>query len=85
MEFGIPVIRATNNGITGLIEQTGDIVASLPQFTTGVLTHTFNISQTETYYRNYGSGLFLGVHLLFWLVVLFYSLVLDLFPLRVTD
>jgi len=37
LETGRPVIRATNTGITAAIDHKGQVLASLPAFTTGVL------------------------------------------------
>jgi len=38
VEFGRPVVRATNNGITAFIDHKGNITAQLPQFEAGSLT-----------------------------------------------
>ncbi|GAM78737.1 apolipoprotein N-acyltransferase [Vibrio ishigakensis] len=37
LEFGMPVIRATNNGVTAVTDYQGKIVADLPQFVEAVL------------------------------------------------
>nr|WP_261834971.1 apolipoprotein N-acyltransferase [Vibrio ishigakensis] len=37
LEFGMPVIRATNNGVTAVTDYQGNIVADLPQFVEAVL------------------------------------------------
>ena len=41
MEFQRPVIRATNTGLTGLVNAKGDVMASLPSFTRGALVLEF--------------------------------------------
>ena len=38
LENGRFLLRATNNGITAIVDERGRVVARLPQFTTGVLT-----------------------------------------------
>lgn len=53
-EFGLPLVRATNNGVTGIVNSRGDIVASLAQFESGVLTSRLRFSQGLTPYRQFG-------------------------------
>jgi apolipoprotein N-acyltransferase len=38
VEFGRPVVRATNNGVTAFIDHKGNITARLPQFEAASLT-----------------------------------------------
>jgi apolipoprotein N-acyltransferase len=56
LEFGLPVIRATNNGVTALVDERGEIQASLPQFETQVLTTQITQTQGLTPYRQWGNG-----------------------------
>jgi apolipoprotein N-acyltransferase len=53
-EFGLPVLRATNNGITAFIDHRGQIQSRLPQFEAAVLSD--NIQQVKGYtpYRFFG-------------------------------
>ena len=37
LEFQRPILRATNTGLTGLVDATGEVTASLPNFTRGSL------------------------------------------------
>ncbi|WP_368411055.1 apolipoprotein N-acyltransferase [Colwellia sp. 4_MG-2023] len=37
LEFGRPLLRATNNGITAIVDHNGDYIARIPQFKEGVL------------------------------------------------
>lgn len=37
LELGKPLLRATNSGLTGVVDHTGKIIAKIPQFETGVL------------------------------------------------
>jgi apolipoprotein N-acyltransferase len=53
-EFGLPVVRATNNGITGIINSQGLITDSLPQFESAVLYSSLPLTQGVTPYRQYG-------------------------------
>ncbi|MCV2885943.1 apolipoprotein N-acyltransferase [Aestuariibacter sp. AA17] len=50
-EFGMPVIRATNNGITGIIDASGNIQSLLPQFEAAVLTDSVSLVTGNTPYR----------------------------------
>ena len=54
-EFGLPVLRATNNGITAFIDHHGQIQSRLPQFEAGVLSDTISLVQGYTPYRLLGN------------------------------
>lgn len=54
-EMGIPVVRATNNGITAIIDANGTIQARLPQFEEGVLSSDVALSSGSTLYRQLGN------------------------------
>ncbi len=53
-EFGFPVVRATNNGYTAIIDESGRIQSQIPQFESAVLTDNVNLVQGSTPYRVYG-------------------------------
>jgi apolipoprotein N-acyltransferase len=53
-EFGLPVARATNNGITAFIDGKGKITSQLPQFETATLTDTVISTRGITPYRVMG-------------------------------
>lgn len=53
-EFGRPVLRATNNGVTAVIDANGHIRHQLPQFTDGVLTDEVPLYQGQTLYSQLG-------------------------------
>jgi apolipoprotein N-acyltransferase len=53
-EFGLPVARATNNGITAFIDGNGKITSQLPQFETATLTDTVISTRGITPYRVMG-------------------------------
>lgn len=54
-EFGLPVLRATNNGITAFIDQRGDIQSRLPQFEAAVLVDHIQLVSGKTPYRKLGN------------------------------
>ena len=53
-EFGLPVLRATNNGITAFIDHQGQIQSRLPQFEADVLSDVIHQVQGYTPYRSFG-------------------------------
>jgi apolipoprotein N-acyltransferase len=53
-EFGLPVLRATNNGITAFINHKGQIQSVLPQFQAAVLTDNIALVSGTTPYRYFG-------------------------------
>lgn len=53
-EFGRPVLRATNNGVTAIINPDGSIQAQLPQFEQAVLQADVPIVQGVTWYARFG-------------------------------
>jgi apolipoprotein N-acyltransferase len=54
LEFGLPVLRVTNNGITGIIDHRGRIQSQLPQFESGMLIDEVTINTNNTLYRRFG-------------------------------
>lgn len=48
LEFGLPVIRVTNNGITAVIDHTGKVVGEIPQFEEGVLQTELKLTEDTT-------------------------------------
>ncbi len=54
-EFGLPVLRATNNGISAFIDHQGHIQSRLPQFEAAVLSDTIPLVQGQTPYRLLGN------------------------------
>lgn len=69
-EFGLPVVRATNNGITGFVDHNGQLQSYLPQFEAAVLSDTLTLTTGNTPYRLTGDMPFvvLCILLLFGLV-----------------
>lgn len=54
LEFGKPMLRATNNGLTAVINHQGKIIADIPQFSEAVLQTTVELVNGETPYRAWG-------------------------------
>ncbi len=55
LEFGRPVLRATNNGITAITDEKGQITAQLPQFEDGVLKQSVKLVTGLTPYVKFGN------------------------------
>ncbi|AWL11483.1 Apolipoprotein N-acyltransferase [Saliniradius amylolyticus] len=55
LELGLPVLRATNNGITGVITPDGRLVQRLPQFEESVLRTEVNLYTGQTPFVRWGS------------------------------
>ena len=55
LENGRTMIRATNNGVTAIIDHRGKVIASLPQFEEGVLRADAEIRQGQTLFNRFGS------------------------------
>lgn len=53
-EFGKPVLRATNNGITAFVDHKGNIQSRLPQFEAGVLSDQLYPTRGYTPYKKWG-------------------------------
>lgn len=56
LEFGRPLLRATNTGITAVVNPDGTIAGQLPQFEDGVLTQQVELVDGFTPYSQYGDG-----------------------------
>ena len=55
-EFGLPVLRATNNGVTAIINHLGEIQSQLPQFEALVLEDKLVLVEGQTFYRKKGDA-----------------------------
>ena len=54
IEFGRPLLRATNNGVTAVIDHHGHTIKSLPQFTEAVLKTDITLVKGRTPYSLWG-------------------------------
>lgn len=55
MEFALPVLRATNTGITAAYDHQGKLIDKLPQFTEGVLQFEIATVNGSTPYAKFGN------------------------------
>jgi apolipoprotein N-acyltransferase len=60
-ETGRPMLRATNTGMTAIIDAQGRLAATLPAFTTGVLHGNVRAYEGMTPFARFGNGLALGL------------------------
>lgn len=54
LEFGRPILRSTNNGVTAVVDHNGNTVKSLPQFTEAVLKTNISLVEGRTPYSLWG-------------------------------
>ncbi|MBU2893995.1 apolipoprotein N-acyltransferase [Colwellia sp. D2M02] len=64
LEFGRPLVRSTNNGITGTVNHLGEVTAVLPQFEEAVLKTTVALVKGATPYSK-------APQLILWLLIVF--------------
>ena len=67
LEFQRPILRATNTGLTGLVDAKGEVAASLPNFTRGALVLEFEGRSGLTPYAYWTSQW--GLAPLWWLCI----------------
>lgn len=65
LETGRPMLRATNTGVTAVIDAQGKISAQLPPFQRGVLSASVQGYQGTTPYVLYGNTVIVGILVLF--------------------
>ena len=53
----MPVIRATNNGVTAVIDSSGQVAAQLPQNVAAVLEHELALVESATPYKRFGNAI----------------------------
>ena len=70
LENGRYVLRATNNGVTAIVDESGRVTAALPQFEPGVLTGVFRRATGATPFSRFGSILVVAPLMLFLVVVI---------------
>jgi apolipoprotein N-acyltransferase len=64
LETGRPMLRATNTGVTAIIDPLGRVVRSAPEFSTATVTHAVQGYQGMTPYVRWGNHGALGLALL---------------------
>jgi apolipoprotein N-acyltransferase len=55
-EFGLPVMRATNNGVTAAIDHKGKIIGQIPQFKDVGLSISVDLVEGQTPYKKWGDA-----------------------------
>ena len=73
LETGRPMLRATNTGMTAVIDARGDISAQLPAYTQGSLAVRVQGTQGTTPYVRLGNGVPVGLALILLLTLLWKS------------
>lgn len=73
IEFGRPVLRATNNGITAFINEKGDVEAVLPQFEAGSISSSVQAQRGITPYNYFGDLLVWAISAMGFVLALFLS------------
>lgn len=65
VEMGRPLLRATNNGVTAVVDSAGNIRKKLPQFKADVLTDTVSLVTGTTPFKRWGEWPILIISLAF--------------------
>ncbi|WP_299267762.1 apolipoprotein N-acyltransferase [uncultured Psychrosphaera sp.] len=55
LEFAMPVVRVTNNGVTAVIDAQGNIASSIKQDVADVLTYKLALSESHSFYKRFGN------------------------------
>jgi apolipoprotein N-acyltransferase len=74
LELGIPLVRATNDGITGFVSATGNLYSQLPRYQQNSLRSQLSLASLKTPYRTLG----------YWpvLVLVFFSMLIIAIPVK---
>lgn len=70
LEFGRPMLRGTNNGITAVINHLGQVIAQIPQFEEQVLSTPITLVRGETIYSQWTKYLDKVIMLMFTFYIL---------------
>ena len=75
LEFGRPLIRATNNGITAIIDHKGKFIARIPQFEERVLKASVPLVIGETPYSQWPKGILILMIIIPLIIIRFLNLI----------
>lgn len=73
LEFAMPVVRVTNNGVTAVIDHKGNITDKLEQNVTAVLNSKLNLVESHSIYKQFGDLIVLTLMLVFTSALVVYS------------
>lgn len=68
LEYGRPLIRSTNTGITAIVDHRGIFIAKSPQFEEHVLTQSISLVSGNTFFSIYGRSTIYIIAVLFFIV-----------------
>ena len=71
VEFGLPVVRAANTGISAIIDPYGRVLAQLPLSTSGVIDSLLPLELPKTPYSQFGDFIFGALLLVLILLFIF--------------
>ncbi len=74
VEFGLPVVRAANTGISAIIDPYGRVLVQLPLSTSGVIDSPLPLELPKTPYSRFGDFIFGGL-----ILILIFSLIFNLY------
>lgn len=69
VEEGLPLARAANSGISGIVDPYGRLIATRPLGTVGVVDGPLPLSLRPTYYSRWGNVVYFGLCILLALVI----------------
>ncbi len=73
IENGKPLVRATNNGLTAIINESGSVTQSLPPFQEGILIAGVIPRHEQTFYARYGDLPWVVMFIAFFVLILLLS------------
>ena len=77
IEYGLPVIRVANTGISAIIDANGIVLKNLPVNTSGYLDAFIPSRKQSTVYGEYGNLIFLSLILMSLLVAFLYKQIIN--------
>ncbi|GGI72303.1 apolipoprotein N-acyltransferase [Shewanella gelidii] len=75
VELGRPLLRATNTGVTAVVDHQGKILSSLPQFEAGVLRQEVELVSGKTWFTKFGQWPVLLLSMLLMMIAIIAQLI----------